>query len=119
MEKFRRWSDCDGDIESAFSRDTLLTNIMFYWAPNSIASAARLYYETRRDPEMAHIARVEVPTALAVFPKESPVARSWMEERFDLRRWTQMPRGGHFPALEQPDLLLEDIRAFFRTLRPR
>jgi pimeloyl-ACP methyl ester carboxylesterase len=118
VEKFRRWSDCNGDLESAFSRDTLLTNIMFYWAPNSVASSARLYYETRRDAGMADVARVEAPTALAVFPKESPVARAWMSERFNLRRWTVMPRGGHFPALEQPELLLEDIRAFFRDLRP-
>jgi epoxide hydrolase len=59
------------------------------------------------------------PSALAVFPRESPVARRWMEERFDLRRWTVMPRGGHFPALEQPELLLEDVRAFFRDLRAR
>ena len=116
VEKFRRWSDCDGDVESAFTRDTLLTNIMFYWAPNSIASAARLYYETFRDREMGHVRFVEAPTALAVFPKESPVARMWMEERFNLQRWTEMPRGGHFPALEEPHLLLEDIRAFFRPL---
>lgn len=63
-------------MASAFSRDTLLTNIMFYWAPNSIASSARMYYEARRDPGMAHVAHVDVPTALAVFPRESPVARS-------------------------------------------
>jgi microsomal epoxide hydrolase len=118
VEKFRRWSDCDGDVESVFSRDTLLTNIMFYWAPNSVASSARMYYETRRDPQMAYVPRVAVPTALAVFPRESPVARTWMQERFDLRRWTEMPRGGHFPALEQPDLLLDDVRAFYRELRP-
>lgn len=117
VEKFRRWSDCDGDVESAFARDVLLTNIMFYWAPNSSASSARLYYETRRDAGMGNVPFVRVPTALAVFPKESPVARTWMEERFDLRRWTEMPRGGHFPALEEPALLLEDVRAFFRERR--
>jgi pimeloyl-ACP methyl ester carboxylesterase len=66
---------------------------------------------------MVDVRRVEVPTALAVFPRESPVARTWMEERFDLRRWTEMPRGGHFPALEEPELLLADVRAFFRPLR--
>jgi epoxide hydrolase len=118
VEKFRRWSDCDGDIESAFSKDTLLTNIMFYWAPNAMASSARLYYETRRDPQMRTVPRVLVPTALAVFPRESPVARPWMEDRFNLRRWTELPRGGHFPALEQPEQLLGDVRAFFAGLSP-
>jgi microsomal epoxide hydrolase len=117
IEKFRRWSDCDGDVESVFSRDTLLTNIMFYWAPNAVASAARMYYEARNDPGLARLARVEVPTALAVFPRDSPVARSWMEDRFELRRWTEMPRGGHFAALEQPELLVDDIRSFYSALR--
>jgi microsomal epoxide hydrolase len=119
IEKFRRWSDCDGDVESVFSRDTLLTNIMFYWAPNAVASSARMYYEARNDPGVAGLARVEVPTALAVFPRESPVARSWMEDRFELRRWTEMPRGGHFAALEQPELLVDDIRSFYSALRAK
>lgn len=74
VEKFRRWSDCDGDVESVFDRDTLLTNIMFYWAPNSVASAARMYYEARREPDRTAVPRVEVPTALAVFPQQ-PAAR--------------------------------------------
>jgi pimeloyl-ACP methyl ester carboxylesterase len=118
VEKFRSWSDWDDDFESLFSRDTLLTNLMFYWAPNSIASAARLYYERRRDPGARDYPRVEPPTALAVFPKELlPVTREWMEEVYNLVRWTEMARGGHFAALEQPELLLEDIRAFFRELR--
>jgi pimeloyl-ACP methyl ester carboxylesterase len=115
-EKFRTWSDCSGDIESVYTKDQLLTNIMFYWAPNSVASAANMYYEARR--EQAGIAKINVPVGVAMFPKElarSP--RSWVEGRLNITQWTEMPRGGHFAAMEQPALLLEDIRSFFRPLR--
>jgi epoxide hydrolase len=118
VEKFRTWGDTNGDVESAFSRDVLLTNLMFYWAPNSISSAARIYYEARRDRAAFTYSRVEVPTGVAVFPKEpwnSP--RPWVEPRFNITRWTEMPRGGHFAALEEPELLANDIRAFFATVR--
>jgi pimeloyl-ACP methyl ester carboxylesterase len=117
-EKFRTWSDCGGNLESAFSKDTLLTNLMFYWAPNSVASAARIYYEARRNPVDFRYPKVEVPTGAAIFPAEpwqSP--RHWVEPHFNMRRWTQMPCGGHFAALEQPGLLLEDVRAFFASSR--
>lgn len=118
IEKFQTWSDCNGDIESAFSRDALLTNLMFYWAPNSTASAARIYYEAMRDPGAFRYPKVEVPTAVAVFPKEPWRApRHWAEARFNIVRWTEMPRGGHFAALEQPELLTNDIREFFATIR--
>jgi microsomal epoxide hydrolase len=116
VEKFRAWSDCDGDVERAFSKDTLLTNLMFYWGPESVASAARIYAEVRRAP--APQARVEVPTGVAAFPREPwNTPRAWVERRYHVTRWTDMPRGGHFAALEQPDLLLDDIRSFFRTVR--
>jgi microsomal epoxide hydrolase len=117
VEKFRTWSDCNGDLESVYTKDQLLTNIMFYWAPNSIVSAARMYYESRRDTA-AFTGRVEVPVAGAIFPKEiyrSP--RHWAEARYNIQRWTEFERGGHFAALERPAELLEDVRAFFRTLR--
>ena len=118
VEKFRTWSDCGGEVESVFSKDWLLTNLMFYWAPNSIASAANLYFETLGGTGPRMDTRVRVPTAVAAFPKEIYQApRGWLEKRFDLRRYTPMPRGGHFAAAEQPQLLLEDVRAFFRTLR--
>ena len=119
VEKFRTWSDCGGEVERAFSRDALLTNLMFYWAPNSVASAARLYYENAMDPAgVATRPRVEIPVAYAAFPHEIfRPPRSWAEPHYALARWTDMPRGGHFAALEQPELLLDDIRAFFRTLR--
>ena len=118
LEKFRTWSDCGGDVESRFSKDWLLTNIMFYWAPNSIASAANLYRETAAEHAWLATQPVRVPTAVAAFPKEIIRApRSWLEHRFDLRRYTEMPRGGHFAAVEEPALFLDDVRAFFRTLR--
>jgi microsomal epoxide hydrolase len=118
VEKFRAWSDCAGEVENAFSRDVLLMNLMFYWAPNSIASAARIYFEAQRDPGAFRYPRVETPTAFAVFPKEPWRApRSWLEPRYNIRRWTEMPRGGHFAALEQPELLLRDVREFFREFR--
>ncbi len=117
VEKFRTWSDCGGDVESVFTKDQLLTNIMFYWAPNSIASAANMYYESRHD-ERRGWPKIEAPVAVAMFPKELARApRSWVEPHVNLACWTEMPRGGHFAALEQPQLLLDDIRAFFRPLR--
>ena len=119
VEKFRRWSDCDGDVERAFDRDVLLTNLMHYWLPNRAASAARLYYESARDPEgVVRRGRVEVPVAYASFPHEIlRPPRHWVEPHYAIARWTEMPRGGHFAALETPDLLLDDVRAFFATLR--
>lgn len=118
VEKFRTWSDCEGDVERAFSKDTLLTNLMFYWAPNSAASAARIYFEAARDAGAFRYPRVEVPTAVAAFPKEPWRApRHWAEARYNVVRWTEMPRGGHFAALEAPDLLTADVREFFATIR--
>ena len=119
VEKFRSWSDCDGDLESAIARDDVLTNLTTYWVTGTAGSAARLYHETLRDGRI-HLPqeRIRVPTGVARFPKEIyRPPRPWVEQAFDLRRWTVMPRGGHFAALEQPDLLVEDVRAFFRDLR--
>ncbi|MFD6063247.1 epoxide hydrolase family protein [Rhodococcus wratislaviensis] len=118
IEKFRSWSDCGGDIESSFDKDLLLTNLMFYWAPNSAASAARLYYETSRAEDWYLKARVELPVAYAEFPHENFVPpRTWVDTQYDIARWTTMPSGGHFAALEEPQLLLDDVRTFFRSLR--
>lgn len=115
VEKFRTWSDCGGDVESRFTKDELLTNVTIYWVTQSIASSMRLYRETARTPRGP---RVEVPTAAALFPKEIYKApRRWAEAAFNLKRWTVFPSGGHFAALEEPRALVEDIRAFFRTLR--
>lgn len=119
VEKFRTWSDCDGDVERSFTKDELLTNITIYWATQTIGSSTRLYYESQRVPwRLEEREQIRVPTGVAVFPKElSHPPRQWAERSYNLQRWTQMPRGGHFAALEEPDLLAEDIRAFFRPLR--
>ena len=119
VEKFRTWSDCDGDVVGALGADTLLTNLMFYWAPGSVASAARIYYENALDPGgVAERGRVEVPVGYAAFPKEIfQPPRSWVEPHYAIARWTEMPRGGHFAALEAPDVLIDDVRAFYAALR--
>ncbi|MEO8680475.1 MAG: epoxide hydrolase family protein [Vicinamibacterales bacterium] len=117
VEKFRTWCDCDGNPEAVLTRDELLTNITLYWVTQTAASSARIYYESRHAAP-APPRRIETPTACADFPKEiiwSP--RRWLEPRFNITRWTEMPRGGHFAALEQPQLLVDDMRAFFRTVR--
>jgi microsomal epoxide hydrolase len=117
VEKFRTWSDCNGNIESVFTKDQLLTNIMFYWATTSVTSAANIYLESRRDARGAW-PQIKAPVGVAMFPKELARApRSWVESRVNLVHWTEMPRGGHFAALEQPELLLADVREFFRPLR--
>ncbi len=125
IEKFNSWSDTDGDnIESVHTKDLLLTNIMVYLVTRTFNTASWIYYGRREEggrllsPD-GH--RVEVPTAAALFPAEllSWPPRSYAERIYNIVRWTEMPRGGHFAALEQPALLIEDIRAFARTLRPQ
>ena len=123
VEKFHAWCDCQGDVESIFTKDELLTNVMLYWVTETATSAARLYYESRRQTGGAGIltappGRVEVPTAGALFPYELLIPpRRWAEAHYNITRWTEMPRGGHFAAFEQPELLVEDVRAFYRELR--
>ncbi len=118
VEKFRAWSDCDGDVERSFTRDELLTNITIYWATQTIKSSFLPYFEGQDDQSEDSGSRVEVPTGVAIFPKDIvPAPRDYGERIFDVRRWTEMPRGGHFAAMEEPDLFVEDIRAFFRGLR--
>ena len=119
VEKFRTWSDCGGDVESSFTKNELLTNITVYWVTQTIGSSARHYYENRVDNwRFPRGERVEVPCGVAVFPKEINLPpREWAEHTHNVVRWTEMPRGGHFAAMEEPELLAEDIRAFFRPLR--
>jgi len=118
VEKFRTWCDCDGNPEKIFTKDELLTNITLYWVTQTAASSARIYYETRHLTVAQAPGRIDVPTACADFPKEVIWApRRWLEPRYNITRWTVMPRGGHFAAMEQPALLVDDIRAFFRGLR--
>jgi pimeloyl-ACP methyl ester carboxylesterase len=119
VEKWRAWSDCGGDIESCFTKDELLTNAAIYWLTGTIRSSMHWYLEHRRRPPVAmRPDRVDVPTGVAMFPAEvMRVPRTAVERKYDVRQWTDMPRGGHFAAMEQPELLVEDVRAFFRPLR--
>ncbi|MBO0680282.1 alpha/beta fold hydrolase [Mycolicibacterium sp. S2-37] len=116
VEKFFAWTDCDGHPENAVGRDEMLDNVMLYWLTASGASSARLYWETytggrNSDP-------VGLPTGVASFPKEIiRMPRHWCEDSYHITHWTDMPRGGHFAALEQPDLFVEDVRTFFDTVR--
>ena len=118
-EKFRAWSDCDGVIERRFSKDTLLTNLSIYWFTGSIGTSMQMYWENRLQPfRFAAGERVLPPVAFARFPKEiNHPPRSWLERVFDVVQWTDMPRGGHFAAMEEPDLLAADMRRFFRRFR--
>ena len=119
VEKYRTWSDCHGDVESRFTKDELLTTITLYWVTQTINASTRLYYETQRQPwALQPSERVTAPSAMAVFPRErSRPPREWGERSVNVQRGTEMPRGGHFAALEEPELLANDIRAFFRPLR--
>lgn len=121
VEKFRGWSDCDGDAERRFTKDELLTNLTIYWATGTINSANRRYFERDAEPrDLGPDDRVRVPTAVTIFPADiDKPPREWGERVYDVRRWTVMPRGGHFAALEEPELLARDIREFFRPLRER
>ena len=119
LEKFRAWSDCDGDLYRRFTRDELLSNVTLYWMTETIHSSFRLYYEGRRAPlQFGQGDFVSVPCAIARFPKEAPFPpRCWIERGYNVQRWTEMPSGGHFGAAEEPELMAEDIRAFFRGFR--
>lgn len=122
IEKFYLWSDCNGQLETRFSKDILLTNIMIYWITETINSSMRRYYEAYHDINHNPLKlgkRIETQTAIAMFPgeKELIVPREWAERCYNIKRWTEMPSGGHFPALEEPLLLVEDIRSFARNFR--
>jgi len=122
LEKMHGWSDIkNGDVESVYSKDQLLTNIMVYIVTRTFNTASWIYYGRREEggrvlsPEGK---RVEVPTACALFPKELLAwpPRSYVERVYNVKQWTPMPRGGHFAAMEEPELLIEDIRKFVRSL---
>jgi microsomal epoxide hydrolase len=123
IEKFYFWSDIkNNDIESVYSKDTLLANIMVYIVTKTFNTASWIYYGRREEGGRflpKDFRRIEVPTAAALFPAEMLAwpPRSYAERMYNIKRWTKMPKGGHFAALEQPDLLVDDIRAFARSLR--
>jgi pimeloyl-ACP methyl ester carboxylesterase len=123
IEKFWAWTDCDGRVENVLTRDELLDNLMLYWLPGTGASSARLYWESSRlvnewisGPTND---TVTVPTGCSIFPKElQRPSRRWAEKRFlDIRYWGEPERGGHFAAFEQPELFVDELRAFFRLVR--
>ncbi len=123
VEKFREWSDCDGDVERSYTKDELLTNVMIYWATGTIGTSFQPYSDVMsagairwmKEAAKNLVGSKSVPAWFAMFPKDlSSPPREWAERFFRVERWTEMPRGGHFAAMEQPDLLAEEIRAFFR-----
>ena len=117
VEKFRAWGDCGGDVEKRFSKDELLTNIMIYWATETITSSARMYYENMHNPGALWPApRIELPVGVAHFNDLIP-PRAWVEQAMNVQRWAEMPSGGHFAALEEPELFAGELREFFRPLR--
>jgi microsomal epoxide hydrolase len=126
VDKFQRWSDCDGHIERRFTKDELLTNIMIYWATETIGSSFLPYHDFTKSGPLTWMVEAfkewtgssDVPAAFAMFPKDiSQPPREWAERFFNVQRWTPMPSGGHFAAMEEPESLVNDIRAFFRPLR--
>jgi pimeloyl-ACP methyl ester carboxylesterase len=123
IEKMYSWSDLkDGDIESAYSKDTLLANIMVYIVTKTFNTASWIYYGRREEGGRFfpnHFKKIEIPTAAAIFPAEMSEwpPRSYVDRIFNITQWTEMPSGGHFAAMEQPELLVNDIVKFARTIR--
>ena len=120
VEKFRTWSDCGGDPESVFTKDEMLGNITLYWATGAIGSSFWPYYARSHSPwPIPEGARIEVPTGYVEFPREvvRPPRSIAQVAYSNIQRWTRAAKGGHFAALEQPRVLAEEIRAFFRPLR--
>ncbi len=121
LEKRRAWSDCDGNVERRFSKDDLCTTMTLYWATQTYGTSARYYYEAAHNlwkPSHNRMPLVEAPTGAAIFLKEVfLMPHKWAERYYNLKRWTVMPSGGHFAPMEEPERLIEDIRAFFRPLR--
>ena len=118
-EKFKEWTDSRDRPEDAVDRDHLLTNVMLYWLTGTAGSSARIYYERAHAPYWGNPPEPSpTPTALASFPRENFIVLRHIAERSNnIVRWTEFDRGGHFAAMEEPDLLIADIRAFFRDLR--
>ena len=121
LEKRYTWGDCNGDVESRFSKDELITVMMLYWITESFGTSARYYYEAAHHlwkPSHDRRPVVEAPTGIAYFPKEViQMPKAWAKRYYNLQRWTEIPSGGHFAPMEEPRALVEDIRAFFRQLR--
>jgi len=118
VEKLRAWSDCGGDVERSFTKDEILTNITIYWLTGTIGSSMRMYRANATIPPAQHARRVEVPSGFSLFPGDiGRPPRAWLERTTNLVRMTELPRGGHFAAFEEPELYAEELRAFFRPYR--
>ena len=121
IDKRRAWSDCGGDVETVFSKDDLITSAMLYWLTDTYVSSARHYYEAKPErlaPVHDRQPPVEAPTALLQFKGDVWLQpRKWAERYYNLKRWNVAEKGGHFAPLEQPGVLVDDIRAFYRSLR--
>jgi pimeloyl-ACP methyl ester carboxylesterase len=123
VEKFRAWTDCGGDPERALTRDEMLDDITLYWLSRTGASSARLYWESIRQVQEVFRSSasdtVPVPTGCSIFPAETiRPSRRWADRRFpDIRQWHELDRGGHFAALEQPELFVSEVRGFFALVR--
>ena len=123
IEKMYSWSDLkDGDIESAYSKDTLLANIMVYVVTKTFNTASWIYYGRREEGGRffpKDFKKIKIPTAAAIFPAEMSEwpPRSYVDRMFNITQWTEMPRGGHFAALEEPELLVNDLVKFSRSVR--
>jgi pimeloyl-ACP methyl ester carboxylesterase len=119
LEKFWKWTDCNGHPENAIARDELLDNVMLYWLPATGASSARLYWESFRPQSSGALPVVEVPTGCSIYPKEIfRTSKRWAEKRFtNLIHFNELDKGGHFAAFEQPTLFVNELRACFRKLR--
>jgi pimeloyl-ACP methyl ester carboxylesterase len=118
LEKWRSWTDSHGDLDGRFARDFLLTTVTIYWATQTITTSMRDYYDNRwSGTTIGPDDFVETPTAVAVFPyqfvPEGEPPREWAERLYHVRRWTLMPRGGHFAPIEEPELVARDIAEFF------
>ena len=117
LEKFWRWSDCGGDLDSIYDRHDLLTNLTLYWATQTIGSSMRLYYETAHSNTAAY-GRVEVPTGMAMSGADMfPTPREWVERQYNVVHWTDLPHGGHFLEWEAPEMVAQDVIAFFADFR--
>ncbi|MCF2717595.1 epoxide hydrolase [Paenibacillus sp. UKAQ_18] len=116
IEKFRAWSDCGGDLRQRFSEDELITHIMVYWLTNTIGSSTQMYYENSHSlPSLGYI---KVPTGVALFPADIVLPpKNWAVRNLNITRWTIMARGGHFTAMEEPELLAQEIRTFYKPYR--
>ena len=117
LEKYWVWSDHGEDLWETFSRDSILTNVMIYWLTGTILSGSRIYYEAKMAGRSYLDGKIEVPTAYARYPREPWAAPiSMIEDRYNLVKFSELNRGGHFAALEQPELFAEDVGSFFADL---